>query len=158
MDYDQHECLYGDDDYDYNYSEGEESYRPPARRKKLPRCKYCGSYAVRWKKPMWDKWKLYDIHTDSLHVCKHKPKPLTPDDYLEARVAERERDDELEEERKIIQIATSGYSFPATCSSSGRSDSLVALCNDGTLWKLFLSGKRANEWTQLPSIPQGDEQ
>jgi hypothetical protein len=44
--------------------------------------------------------------------------------------------------REIINIAAS-------------KDAVYALCNDGTLWRV---GHGYDEWLQVPSIPQDDEE
>ena len=66
------------------------------------------------------------------------------------------------EKRKIIQIATTTTSFTDTDDELSVLDSIVAICDDGSLWELkttyWLNKKERSNWKRLPDIPQDDEQ
>ncbi|QPB43049.1 hypothetical protein [Rodentibacter haemolyticus] len=62
--------------------------------------------------------------------------------------------------RKIIQIATSeSMVYDSTINETERSNSILALCNDGTLWyrDIYISGLNKKGWEQIEDIPQPQE-
>ena len=50
-------------------------------------------------------------------------------------------------ERTIVQIAAAA--------TAKEREALYALCDDGTVWKIFTSFTGARKWRWLPKIPQG---
>lgn len=62
--------------------------------------------------------------------------------------------------RKIIQIATSeSMAYDTAADRIDRSETIIALCNDGTLWYhglLASSGRdlKTTGWKQIEDIPQ----
>lgn len=50
--------------------------------------------------------------------------------------------------RKVIQMA-------AAANDISTSDSVYALCDDGTMW-LGYWGKGGFQWSEIPDVPQGD--
>lgn len=59
----------------------------------------------------------------------------------------------MKQQRKIIQITTSN-----AMSESGKIETLIALCNDGTLWQrsVEIDDVRVygGDWFQIENIPQ----
>ena len=61
--------------------------------------------------------------------------------------------------RKIIQIAVAEcMAYDNDCSDLEQSETIVALCNDGTLWRRWLSSAGANrnepKWVKIENVPQ----
>lgn len=61
--------------------------------------------------------------------------------------------------RKIIQIAVSeSMAYDKDCDDLQLSETIVALCNDGTLWRRWLNTTGANrngtKWVMIENIPQ----
>lgn len=61
--------------------------------------------------------------------------------------------------RKIVQIAVSeSMGYDNDCGDLEQSETIVALCNDGTLWRRWLNvvGSNRNEpkWVKIENIPQ----
>nr|DAW57161.1 MAG TPA: hypothetical protein [Caudoviricetes sp.] len=61
--------------------------------------------------------------------------------------------------RKIIQIAVSeAMTYDKNCDDLQQSETIFALCNDGTLWRRWLNavGSLSNEpkWVKIENIPQ----
>ncbi len=61
------------------------------------------------------------------------------------------RKEELGKKRKVIQIAVSESSFGDSGETVG---STLALCDDGTMWRLYTFCDDSQDWEQLPPIPQ----
>jgi len=63
--------------------------------------------------------------------------------------AEQNKTIATKKERKIIQIS-------AVENASGNTDTLTALCNDGSVWRSWSNErtKCSQEWYRLPDIPQ----
>lgn len=62
--------------------------------------------------------------------------------------------------RKVIQIATS-ISMAASDGQSDETETVIALCDDGTMWDLGRwydkeKGPQAG-WTPIPNVPQGEQ-
>ena len=51
----------------------------------------------------------------------------------------------MKQQRKIIQIATSN-----AMSSNDKIETIIALCNDGTLWHRVYG----DDWFQIENVPQ----
>lgn len=63
--------------------------------------------------------------------------------------------------RKIIQIAVSeAMAYDKNCNDLQQSETIFALCNDGTLWRRWLNavGSLSNEpkWVKIENVPQDD--
>ena len=61
--------------------------------------------------------------------------------------------------RKIIQIAVAEcMAYDNDCGDLEQSETIVALCNDGTLWRRWLNsvGTNRNEpkWVKIENVPQ----
>ena len=61
--------------------------------------------------------------------------------------------------RKIIQIAVAEcMAYDNDCGDLEQSETIVALCNDGTLWSRWLNvvGSHRNEpkWVKIENVPQ----
>ena len=61
--------------------------------------------------------------------------------------------------RKIIQIAVAEcMAYDNDCGDLEQSETIVALCNDGTLWRRWLNTTGANrnepKWVKIENIPQ----
>ena len=56
--------------------------------------------------------------------------------------------------RKIKQIAVSTCFVDCGSDDRGENETMLALCEDGSLWRYI----RAGEWTQLEGIPDNPEQ
>lgn len=61
--------------------------------------------------------------------------------------------------RKIIQIAVAEcMAYDNDCGDLKQSETIVALCNDGTLWRRWLSTAGANrnepKWVKIENVPQ----
>ena len=52
--------------------------------------------------------------------------------------------------RQVIQIA-------ATATDDAAADMLYALCDDGTMWELYLGGNKGLQWKEIPDVPQPEE-
>ena len=53
--------------------------------------------------------------------------------------------------RQILQIAaTSGGEF------NDETESVFALCDDGTVWEVVLEARSTRRWSRLPDIPQDE--
>ena len=66
--------------------------------------------------------------------------------------------------RKIIQIATAfdpGVNYGEGIEADLPSQHIVALCDDGTVWTLFLADDNGRDqsyqWAREPGIPQDEE-
>jgi hypothetical protein len=59
----------------------------------------------------------------------------------------------MKQQRKIIQITTSN-----AMSESGKIETLIALCNDGTLWQRSVEiddvSVYGGDWFQIENVPQ----
>lgn len=61
--------------------------------------------------------------------------------------------------RKIIQIAVAEcMAYDNDCGDLEQSETIVALCNDGTLWSRWLNTTGANrnepKWVKIENVPQ----
>nr|DAP56322.1 MAG TPA: hypothetical protein [Caudoviricetes sp.] len=61
--------------------------------------------------------------------------------------------------RKIVQIAVSeSMGYDKECDDLQLSETIFALCNDGTLWRRWLNavGSHRNEpkWVKIENVPQ----
>lgn len=61
--------------------------------------------------------------------------------------------------RKIVQIAVSeSMGYDKECGDFQQSETIFALCNDGTLWSRWLNtvGTNRNEpkWVEIENVPQ----
>ncbi|WP_253181220.1 hypothetical protein [Haemophilus quentini] len=61
--------------------------------------------------------------------------------------------------RKIVQIAVAEcMAYDNDCGDLEQSETIVALCNDGTLWRRWLNTTGANrnepKWVKIENVPQ----
>jgi hypothetical protein len=48
--------------------------------------------------------------------------------------------------RKIIQITAMGV--------TDKTETIYALCDDGSVWRLLVTARGVSNWHQLPDLPQ----